>query len=113
MCPSCEPDLRELATAALSVARWHEANDPTPLGEAIDSVLSLLPARVERRRWAVRALAAIRRLGIRPVVAEGALRVPMELLPAPLRQWLDDPVNREAVEDLLDEEGGLRLYGVA
>ncbi len=90
------------------------ADGPVPVGEAIDSVLSLLSGRVERRRWAVRALAVMRANGCAPVIADGALRVTMELLPDALREWLAaDPANREAVEELLDEENGLRLYDAA
>jgi hypothetical protein len=104
MCRRCEPELHDLAEGALSLDRWREENDPKPVGEAIDSVLSLLPVRVERRRWAVRALVVMRARGLRPHVEHGALRVPMEELPAPLCDWLTDPGNRALIEDLLDEE---------
>lgn len=112
MCERCEPLLAAEADAALSLARWRDENDPAPLSDAIDSVLSLLPARVERRRWAARALHVIRSRGFPARVVDGALRVPMDGLPAALAEWLAEPQNRAAVEDLLDEEiaGRPRMY---
>lgn len=113
MCAACEPLLAAEAEAATSLARWREEHDPKPIGEAIDSVLSLLPGRIERRRWAVRALTVLRERNLEPEVTAGALRVPMEELPQALQQWLVQPENREVVEDLLDEaerERWLRLY---
>lgn len=112
MCSACESLLAAEAEAAITLARWRDENDPKPLGEAIDSALSLVPGRVERRRWAVRALVVIRSKGITPAVVDGRLRVPMEDLPETLRTWLAEPVNRQAVEDLLDEERRepLRLF---
>jgi hypothetical protein len=104
MCDRCDPLLAQEAEAALALARWREENEPAPLSEAIDTLLSLIPARVGWRMSAERALVVMRAKGIRAVVVDGALRVPMELLPAPLREWLADPDNRAAVEDLLDEE---------
>jgi len=107
MCPECD------------VFGWetrHPPRDPddgaAPLAGAIDGFFALLPARVERRRWAVRAVAAIRERGVRALVTAGALRVPMEELPPALVAWLAVPENRAAVEDVIDEEGGdgLRLY---
>lgn len=108
MCPECDAFAWETRYPP-----FEPADAAQPVAGAIDSVLSLLPARVERRRWAARALAAMRERGLRPAVADGALRVPMESLPPALAAWLALGDNRAAVEDLLDEEGGLRLYEAA
>lgn len=114
LCRACAPDLYDLAEAALALERWRDENEPKLIGELIDTVLSQIPARVERRRWAVRALVVMRAHGCAPTVTDGALRVPMDLLPDALREWLTaDPAHREAVEDLLDEENGARFYVAA
>lgn len=106
LCARCDPLLAAEAEAAWAMQAEADEFAAMLVGGAIDSVLSLVPVRVERRRWAMRALVVIRAKGIEPIIEAGALRVPMEKLPRPLVEWLADPVNRAAVEELLDEEQG-------
>jgi hypothetical protein len=82
------------------------------VGGAIDEFLTaIVPERRKRREEAEQVLALLQLAGCRAVIRAGAVRVePAVDVPKDLAAWLVDPLNREAIEDLMDErqEAGMR-----
>lgn len=104
LCSQCWPQWAEIAEAAHAIQRQRDELDSWHVAGAMNAVFDEIDQRRSRRRWAQRALVVIRERGFDPVILHGALRVPDVFLPDALRVWLADPINRQAVEWLLDEE---------
>ncbi|MBA4187562.1 MAG: hypothetical protein C0467_06040 [Planctomycetaceae bacterium] len=103
-------DERARMERAADDGRWlkereDDTLDATLVGPAVEEFLSVtLASRLEQRECTVAALQRIRSCGCEVTILDGAARIaPLSRLPQDLARWLNEPMNRASLEDLLDE----------